>query len=413
MKQCAFYYPLAMAAALLIVIGCQPILKKQHSAPPADAQQQAEKAFQELDQKTGPPGAKPKQGGAGTQPSPSERSQPAEPSAVEQVSSGPAEWIESAEQAYPIASFITGVGMGSDRITAEDRARAEIAKTLHSRITAHTQVYEAYTQTTSAGQTQSSDQVNIQDVTDVSTRNILSGVRIAKVSQDTSRAEATYYALAVLDRRQSRVMLGDKIQRMDEQILSLVRKADGESQTLAKIKHFKAALQQYVSREVYNAELSVVDPTGQGLAPAIGFEKIQDPLSELLRNDLSIAITVSGDNAQEIQQTLASALTEKGFSITEDQKRCNVLVNGIVEIRPFERGSQQWKYVRWNTHFNLIDRSQDTIFGAARDSGREGHKTIAQAHQRAVMKIEQKIGSSIADQMTQYIFSRPADRLDQ
>jgi hypothetical protein len=410
MKRHAFLYHLLMATALWVLVGCQPAIR--HSAPTSDAQRQTEQAFQDLDPKTGGGGAKTNRR-IGTGPSPVARRQTSVQVAAEDVSSSPAAWIESAERAYPIAQYITGVGLGGDRTTAEDRARAEIAKTLHSRISAHTKVYEVYTQISSAGKTHSSDQISIQDMTEVSTRNILSGVRIAEVSKDTSRPEPTYYALAVLDRRQSRVMLGEKIQRLDEQILSLVRQAEQERQTLAKIKHFKAALQQYISREVYNAELSVVDPSGKGFAPAIGFEKIQDPLSDLLRNDLFIAITVSGDNAREIQQTLTSALTQKGFSITEDRTRCNVLVNGIVEIRPIDRRSDQWKYVRWNTHFDLIDKSQGAIFGAARDSGREGHKTTAQAQQRAVMKIEQKIGSSIANQMTQYIFSRPADRLDQ
>jgi hypothetical protein len=333
--------------------------------------------------------------------------------AAKNVNSGSPVWIESVDQVYPIGQYITGVGFGVDRTSAEDRARAEIAKTLHSRITTVTKVYEAYTQTTNAGKTQSSDRISIQDMTEVSTQNILSGVHIAEVAQDTSQTELTYYALAVLDRRQSRVMIGEKIRRLDQQILSLVRQAEKEPQTLAKIKHLKAALGHYISREVYNAELSVVDPSGRGLAPAIGFEKIQDPLSEMLRNDLSIAITVSGDNAREIQQTLAGALTQKGFSITKDKNRCNVLVKGTVEISPIDRRSDQWKFVRWNTRFSLIDKSQKAIFWAAHNTGREGHKTTAQARQRAVMKIEQKIGSSIAGQMTQFIFSRPADRLDQ
>jgi LPP20 lipoprotein len=332
---------------------------------------------------------------------------------VKNVGSGPPGWIESADRVYPIGQYITGVGSGVDRTSAEDRARAEIAKTLHSRITSVTKVYEAYTQTTTTGKTRSSDQISIQDMTEVSTQTILSGVRIAEVAQDTSRGEPTYYALAVLDRRQSRVMLGDRIRSLDQQILSLVRQAENEPQTLGKIKHLKAALRLYISREVYNAELSVVDPSGRGLAPVIGFEKIQDPLSKLLRNDLFIAIAVSGDNAREIRQSLAGALNQKGFSITKDENRCNVLVKGTVEISPIDRKSDQWKFVRWNTHFSLIDKSQGAIFWAAHNTGREGHKTTAQARQRAVMKIEQKIVSNIAGQMTQFIFSRPADRLEQ
>jgi hypothetical protein len=410
MKRLAFLYLVLTVTALWALTGCQPI--NTRSTPADNSQRQADQAFQSLDQNTGAGSPRNIQH-SGPSPSPAVRQQASVQVAKENVSSGAPSWIESPERVYPIEKYITGVGLGEDRIAAEDRARAEIAKTLHSRITTVTKVYEAYTQTTSAGKTRSSDQINIQDMTKVSTQNILSGVRIAEVSKDTSRAKATYYALAVLDRGQSRVMLGEKIHRLDDQILSLVRQAEQEPQTLAKIKHYKAALREYISREVYNAELSVVDPSGKGMTPAIGFEKIQDPLSDLLRNALFIAIAVSGDNAREIKQTLAGALTQKGFSITEDKNRCNVLVDGTVEIKPIDRRSDQWKFVRWNTRFSLIDKSQGATFWATHNTGREGHKTIAQARQRAVMKIEQKIGSSIADQMTQYIFSRPVDRLGQ
>jgi hypothetical protein len=409
MKRHAFLYLVLTITALWALVGCQPIIKR--SAPADASQHQAEQAFRSLDQNTGAGSQQNTRSSAG--PSPAAHRQAPAHVVIANVGSALPAWIESPERVYPVEQYITGVGLGEDRIAAEDRARAEIAKTLHSRITTVTKVYEAYTQTTNAGKTRSSDQINIQDMTKVSTQNILSGVRIAEVAQDTSRANPTYYAIAVLDRRQSRVMLGEKIRRLDDQLLSLVRQAEKEPQTLAKIKHYKAALREYISREVYNAELSVVDPSGQGLRPAIGFEKIQDPLSDLLRNALFIAIVVSGDNAREIQQTLASALTQKGFSITENKNRCNVLVNGTVEIKPIDRRSDQWEFVRWNTRFSLIDKSQGATFWAAHNTGREGHKTIAQARQRAVMKIEQKIGSSIADQMTQYIFSRPADWLGQ
>ena len=410
MKRYAFLYLMLMATALWALVGCQSVITRP--APSHDAQHQAEQAFQDLDQQSGVGGTRNNQA-ISPDPSHVARQQAPVHVAMEKVSGGMPAWVESPERVYPIGQYITGVGSGRDRITAEDRARAEIAKTFHSHVTSVTRVYEAYAQTSSAGKTRSSDQINIQDMTKVSTESILSGVRIAEVSRDTSRPDSTYYALAVLDRRQSRVMLGEKIQRLDKQILSLVRQAEKESQTLAKIKHYKAALREYISREVYNAELSVVDPSGKGLASVIGFEKIQDPLSDLLRNALFISVVVSGDNAGEIQQTLAGALTQKGFSITKDRNRCNVLVNGVVEIKPIDRGSNQWKFVRWNTHFNLIDKSQGTTFWASHDTGREGHRTIAQARQRAVMKIEKKISSSIADQMTQFIFSRPVDRLDQ
>lgn len=409
MKRHAFLYLVLTAIALCGLVGCLSVIKR--SAPSHDDQRQAEQAFQRLDQNTATESTRNNQPiSPGS--SLAERQHAPVHVATENVSRGFPAWIESPERVYPIGQYISGVGSGRDRITAEDRARAEIAKTFHSHVTSATRVYEAYTQTSTAGKTRSSDQISIQDMTHVSTQSILSGVRIAEVSRDTSRGEPTYYALAVLDRRQSRVMLGEKIQRLDTQILSLVRQAEQEPQTLAKIKHYKAALREYISREVYNAELSVVDPSGKGLAPTIGFEKIQDPLSDLLRNALFIAIAVSGDNAREIQQTLAGALTQKGFSITQDRNRCNVLVRGVVEIKPIDRRSDRWKFVRWNTHFNLIDKSKGTTFWAAHNTGREGHKTIAQAQQRAVMKIEKKIGSSIAEQMTQFIFSRPVDRLD-
>ena len=145
------------------------------------------------------------------------------------------DWISRESHQYPSSDYLTGVGYGSDRQSAEDKARSEIAKIFYSDIESRTRTYQEYLQTTSKSNIEATEKVDIEDITKVSTQKILSGVRIAQFYQQTEPDEV-FYALAVLDRDQSTMILKDKIHELDAEIERLVENADEEDDKLSKIK---------------------------------------------------------------------------------------------------------------------------------------------------------------------------------
>jgi hypothetical protein len=315
------------------------------------------------------------------------------------------DWIDGESVQYPSSRYLTGVGYGPDRPSAENKARAEIAKIFYSKIDSRTRSYQDYIQTTSKGKAKIEETLSIEEVTKVSSQKVLSGVRIAHVYYQTG-AESLFYALAVLNREQSARVLRDKIEELDEGIEAALANADRAEDMLTKVKYLKQSIQKHILREAYDAELRIVDRAGGGKSPPVSFTELKNKFESVLLRDFLIGVSISGSRANEIQDALVQGLNQQGFAISEDLSRSNVLVRGTVTIKPLDRGTSEWKYAQWRAHFDMVDKRGDSVFGSVNKSGREGHLNLSQAENRAIRKIQKVLITEIVEEMKRYIFSQ-------
>ena len=314
-------------------------------------------------------------------------------------------WVNGDSIQYPSSKYLTGVGYGPDRKSAEDKARAEIAKIFFSKIDSRTRSYQDYLQTTSTGKSKIEETLSIEEVTKVSSQKVLSGVRISHVYHETG-TESMFYALAVLNREQSAKILRDKIGELDRDIKGILANANRAEDMLTKVKYLKRSIQEHILREAYDAELRIVSRSGGGVSPPVSFTELKSKLESVLLRDFLIGVAVSGSRANEIQDALVQGLNRQGFAISENLSRANVIVRGTVKIRPLDRGTSEWKYVQWRTHFDMVDKRGESVFGSVNKSGREGHLNLTQAENRAVRKIQKALTTEIAEEMKRYIFSQ-------
>ena len=315
------------------------------------------------------------------------------------------DWVDGESSEYPASFYMTGVGYAPDRQTAENKARAEISKIFYSEIDASNRAYEEYLQTTYKGKSKTRESINIEDITKISTQKVLSGVSIAQVYQQ-SRPEKLFYALAILDREQTKRILRQKINQLDQDMQKLLTDSRLEKDKLIQIKYLNACIEKHIIRQAYNTELRIVTLSGEGISPTISFSEIKAQLTDILLRDFLIALTVKGTRSLDIKEALVEALNKKGFSVSDDFASASVVVRGNVNIRPFEQGSSEWKFVRWKAYFDLVDQQGGAVFGSIKKTGKEGHLNVSQAEERAVRKIRKILATDIADDITKYIYSQ-------
>lgn len=314
------------------------------------------------------------------------------------------DWVDGIGSGYPNDQFLTAVGYAVERNAAEDRARAEIAKIFYSDIRSSNQIYQEILETTAGGKTSSTESVNFEEITRVSTEKVLSGIRIGQVYQET-KTDQQFYALAVLDRLQTQRILESKIKELDRDIDGLYNQALDQEDRLTQVRYLQRTIQKHILRQAYNAELRIVSTGGRSIFPTVSFTEIKSRLSEVLLRDFFVALTVDGDRANDIKRSLAEALNQKGFSISEDIGQANVLARGTVEIKPMDQGTADWKFVRWQAFFDLVDRRGDAVFGSVRKSGKAGHLTLAEAEERAVRKMRKALTQEISSSLADYILA--------
>jgi len=313
------------------------------------------------------------------------------------------EWVDGESQQYPSSQYLKGVGYGPNRQLAEDKARAEIAKTFFSKIESQTRSYQEYLQTDSEGKSSIKETYSIDEITELSTQKVLSGVRISHVYKEAG-PDPVFYALAVLDRDQSAKILMDKIRKLDQEIQELLNRAEKEEDLLTKIKYLKRSFQEFVLREAHDGELRIVSKSGRGVSAPTPFTEIKSRLESILFRDFLIGISITGNRAREIKEAFVQGLNQQGFSVSEELSRANVLVRGTVVFKILDRRSSEWKYIQWRTHFDLVDKRGGSVFGSYNKNGREGHLTHEQAENRAIQKIRESLIPEIAREMRRYIF---------
>jgi hypothetical protein len=390
----------ALLIALFVMTGCAT----EQRVPSDEIRERSDRAFDDL--RAEETGEKPAQ-----REHAEERSGPSAPAVEEQedtvrVQKGKRpEWVDGASIQYPSSQYLTGVVFDADRKFAEDKARAEISKIFLSKIDSKTRSYEEYLQTTSKGKARTEQAITVEDITKVSTQKVLSGVRIASVYKEAGQ-QPLFYALAVLDKGQSARILTDKIHALDREIGDLVRKSEAEGDMLVTIKYLTQAIEKHILREAYDAELRIASNSGRGIYPPTHFAEITGKLESMLLRDFLIGVSVKGSRADEIQDALLQGLNQQGFAISEDLNRAQVLVRGTVEIKALDRGTSEWKYVQWRTHFDMVDKKGGAVFGSVNKAGREGHLNLPQAESRAVRKIQKALTTEIAQKMKGYIFSQ-------
>ena len=404
-----------VALLLLIIVlgGCgtisppaaQKTSRTVQESSVADSKTAAEKAFDEMEHPNKPITSKeniPK-------PKDKDATASSHTKAPKEVVGDRLDWMDGTSKTYPATSYLTGIGSGTDRRQAEDNARSEIAKIFISHVNTSTKIEQEYLKEISKGKSRETNQLNVQDMVQVSTQKALSGVRIAEVYRQSQPTEF-FYALAVLDRQQAMTMLKEKMETLDQEIRTLMNQASKEPKDLQKLKILTSVMEKQVLRRTKEAEFMVVNPSGKSMPAPIGFEEIRRSLTDILSKDFQIHVAVSGDHSGEIKKSLSEGLTREGFVLTNNAKQAGVAVKGKVTIKPLDHPDNKWKYVRWQTVFELMDQSNQTVFGTLTNSGREGHLSFEQAATRAMMKIQKELLPKVSKDVRSYIFGQSSTR---
>ncbi|MBW2032159.1 MAG: LPP20 family lipoprotein [Deltaproteobacteria bacterium] len=316
------------------------------------------------------------------------------------------DWVGGVSSEYPGSHYIIGVGSGADRQTSEDNARAEIAKVFKSCIQQRSYDFDHYLRIASGGKNECIRELDIRQVTTISTEKVLSGISVVDNYIDNSSDPPTHYALAVLNRGQTQNSLHEKIARADREIMNLIASAQDSTDTLNTIQQLKQAITTLVLREAYNEELRVVNPHGKGKPTRIRLQELKARLADVLKNQFNLAIDITGPYRVQIMHALIEAMTRSGFVVDTNPSEATVMVRGTINLTSPDIPHPKWKFVRWKVDFQLIDRRDGKIFGSVNMSGKEGQLTQSAAEKRAIRIIQEKLASQISQKLTNYIFGQ-------
>ena len=317
------------------------------------------------------------------------------------VGGRPPAWTRGACDA---GRYLCGVGDGSTRETADNEARAELAKIFEANIKSVATSFESASQQVSS--TTGETWVEAQKVTRwsmVSTDRVLTASHVLERWDD---GRGTQWSLAVINRAQAGRDLRDRIMNKDAIVRAKLASARAAKSRLERFSALKGAMLALAEREALNSDLRVVDAAGRGIPSPYDVGEILALLDDA-SGKLSIAVLVAGAAADQVQACLEEALTEKGYevasAIARDELpslpgRHDVLIHGTVDVE--KRGKVGRAHVV-NTRLTvrLINGRNKKVIRTFRASRKGSRDTVESAAATAVHQLCSKKVRAIVDEI--------------
>jgi len=270
------------------------------------------------------------------------------------------DWADGNSSKFPRELYMTGVGIASDRTSAEQRARAAVSRIFSSLVNDVSQVNASETVAKDGkNQGQPSFAQTVSQNVQVTSDKLLEGVEVG----DTWKEDATgqYYCLAVLDRARAQSALKSRISDIDAQIAQWNLGFAAEKDRFARAKYAARMLALLRQRDSINSDLRIVDPTGQGAQDnqSVSAPQLRQALEQL---EMKVACTGQGD--EQICEGLISALSGMGFLAKEDSQKPDIAIKADVKLTDLGNlsGDTKWYWSRATVAISARDASKNAVF---------------------------------------------------
>ncbi len=325
------------------------------------------------------------------------------------------DWIDGVSAAYPSGQYLVGVGQAESRAVAEDRAYAAVARIFKAEVSAQAKDWESYLVIEQRGQSSAERRLTLDNLTRVSTDKVLENVQIVDRWVDVPKG--LHYALAGMHRHQAETSFMERIVDLDRSIGDDIQEFQRASDKLARVRALRRAARNLMLRETYNADLRVIRPSGQGTAAAYRVSELAQELEQFLAVNLTLAVAVTGDQAEPAQRALIEGLLREGLQVTSrpwggdrsmggdsSGPSPELLVRGVVRVWSIDVRDPQFKFVRWCSDFEVVDLTSQRVVGALSKGGKEGHLSDREATAKVVRVMQQEFSTDVAKAIAAHVY---------
>jgi hypothetical protein len=310
-------------------------------------------------------------------------------------------WVIDPYAIYRRDLFVAASSAGADRNQAEKNALGALIAIFGQSIQTDLKIVTNYSEAISKGVVPvSSENTSIQNA--IKTSSEMDSLIGAEIGEVWISNKNEYYAVAVLEREKASTLYTDMISSNQRVITDLVTMSDEETYTLDGYSRYQLAATIADVNRVYANVLTIVGNTS-AIVPG-NLKKGDDYRLEVVNitKNIPIGITVAGnDQSDRIKGAFASALNKQGFRIGSTNSRYVLKVT--VSLSEVLLQNQVNKFVRYVINANLTDTRDNSVLFPFTINGREGHLTLPEAENRAIVGAEKKITDTYSQELSVYL----------
>lgn len=310
------------------------------------------------------------------------------------------EWVNMPSSVYPSASYMTYVGTGADRKSAELDALKGIASVFGQSIKSETKSSSRMTQAKENGLVANSSVATIdQSIKKNVDIDSLIGVEVNFWFDETS----TWYAIAVLDKAKATQIYQDMVTQNLDAINSILKRIDVNDFSFDMYSLYDFAEDIAFENEKHLKKLAIInqDVATSLKSKCVSSKEVHLKKTQLAKN-IPIHVIVENDVDGRFEEAFYQAISNSGFRGSYDSNVRYLLVAkfGFEKSTTSDNTTVRCKY---NGESYILDTVEDQQIIPYSISGRESHINFDEAKSKAVKKIINTISSKYSKSIDDFL----------
>ncbi len=295
------------------------------------------------------------------------------------------EWVVNPYSDYPDSTYIAASGIGMTRDEAEADAISSIASFFGVSVETLTEVQtEEEISSDEGGSSYSS--LSSGSSLSVSMGN-LAGVTVKEHASDGT----FHYALAVMDKSSAVTYYFAQARMISGRIEKELKDAEKRFGDLSAYQMVNSLI---LEAEQLDEMISVLNVLSPSISSTLSGRMVEvNSFAERYRDSIEISSRIERDIDGSLEKAVDDFITSNGFASSDDGER--YLIRGGVDIYTSD-APRSMVYADYDVYLELYDQDEgDTVFSFSY-SGREGHRSEAQAIRRIAVRIKDIVQNEFA-----------------
>lgn len=313
------------------------------------------------------------------------------------------EWVINPSSKYSKSLYLSSVGDGVNRDSAENKAIEEIVSIFGHKITASTETQQRMEQAQQEGivSLYKNEAINQQIVKSEEIDNVI-GVEISEYWFDEKNER--WYALSLINIENFTKIYTFMISQNDGEIRRLLKLENVENPSLEAYSFISLAEDVATENEENIRRLTIVNPEkGASLKKqCVSKTEIHESLLKMAYQ-IPIEVSVDSDFNSRLASEISKIVSSYGFRTTTGNAKYKL--NGVFYTEEASTKDNKVLYCKYTFDLSLTDSEKNITIIPFTFSGREGSATYSDARSRAIKKIETNLEEKFKQDFENYIKS--------
>ncbi|HHE39978.1 MAG TPA: hypothetical protein ENL10_00555 [Candidatus Cloacimonetes bacterium] len=300
------------------------------------------------------------------------------------------DWVMNPQSKYKDAYYLSAVGSGDTKKSAEKDAYSNLSKIFQADIKSDETLTQKFEETTVGDKTSLTAEEKMRNLTQIQSEQTLKNVKIGDSYFDPNSGE--YYVIAYLNRSETEDIYHSEIMQNTQKIDQYYSQYEGGTSKLDKLKYLSNAIELAEQNEILNAQLRIISPSHAGI-------ELKQPLEKLVAERNTFAKTIhvivigSGKYNDYLEDYLKEVFNNFGFMVyasAADADYIDFRIESSLSISKIDLDRDE-KFVRWELSITILDKVSNAEAVLYTKSDREGHLNLTEAQNRALRTVKTTI----------------------